>query len=439
MSHRQRDELAEGLLNYLNTSPTPFQAVANAAATLEAAGFTPLRESEIWRLEKGGKHYVVRNRSALIAFEVGQGVLPEHGFRLIGVHTDSPSFKIKPGPNPVTADGYVKLNTEAYGGGILSTWLDRPLSVAGRVMLRPAQGVWPEERLVDLRRPLLVIPNLCVHFNREINSGYAYNKQVDMMPLLGLARDADNPADWLMELVAAELDVPREAIADWDLFLYEAEAGVRIGPQGEFLSASRLDNLSMLYAALDGLVRSSAGAATRVLAAFDNEEVGNTTLAGTESEFLPQTLRRIAAALGGDDSPYVRACSRSAAVSADCTHAVHPNHADRHDPLNRPVLGGGPAVKYSANQKYATTAATAALFTAVCQAAGVPCQSYVNRSDLIGGSTIGPTLSTRTGIPTVDVGTPILAMHSIRELGHVDDIGYTTRAFGEFFTCPACG
>lgn len=438
MPERHRDEVADALLQYINASPTPFQAVTNAAAMLEAAGFVPLSESETWRLEKGGKYYVERNRSALIAFEVGGGDVAESGFRLIGVHTDSPSSKLKPGPNLVTADGYVKLNTEAYGGGILSTWLDRPLSVAGRVMLHPAQGVWPEERLVDMRRPLLVIPNLCIHFNREINSGYAYNKQVDMLPLLGLAHDSDNASDWLMELVAAELDVPRHAIADWELFLYEAEPGGRMGPRGEFLSASRLDNLSMLYAALDGLVRSSAGAATKVLAAFDNEEVGNTTLAGAESQFVPQTLRRIAQATGGDDASYFRASARSAAVSADCTHAVHPNHADRHDPANRPVLGGGPAVKYSANQKYATTAATAALFTAVCRAAGVPCQSYVNRSDIVGGSTIGPTLSTRTGIPTVDVGTPILAMHSIRELGHVDDIDYTARAFGGFFTCPAC-
>ncbi len=423
----QREAFADGLLDFCNRSVTPFHAAMNAAARLEAADFTQLREGEAWRLEKGGKYFVVRNRSAVIAFEIGKGDVAADGFRIIGAHTDSPSFKAKPGQCIVTADGYIKLNTEPYGGAILSTWLDRPLSLAGRAVV--LHGDRLEERLFDCGRPLAVIPNLAIHLNRSVNDGYAYNKQVDMLPLVGQATGVDNPGGWLAGVIASEVDVGPEALVDYDAFLYEATPGCRMG---DLLSAARQDNLTMVYAALDGIIHSGA-ALTKVAAFFDNEEVGSTTAPGANSSFLDGVLLRLVHALGGDESAYIQACANSAAVSADAAHAVHPNHPDKHDPTNRPVLGGGPTIKYSAAQKYTTNGATAAWFAQVCKEAGVPVQKYVNRSDIAGGSTIGPAMSSRTGIPTVDVGAPMLAMHSIRETGHVDDAVYSAKAFRAFY------
>ncbi|MCD8352411.1 MAG: M18 family aminopeptidase [Planctomycetaceae bacterium] len=423
----QREAFADGLLDFCNRSVTSFHAAANVASRLEAAGFKQLREGEAWRLDKGGKYFLIRNRSAVIAFEIGKGDLADDGFRIIGAHTDSPSFKAKPGPCIVTQDGYIKLNTESYGGAILSTWLDRPLSLAGRAVV--LHGDWLEERLFDCSRPLAVIPNLAIHLNRSINDGYAYNKQVDMLPLIGRAKGIDNPGGWLAGIIAAEVNTGPEALVDYDAFLYEAEPGCRMG---DLLSASRQDNLTMVYAALDGIIHSGV-AATKVVAFFDNEEVGSATAPGADSEFLGGVLLRLVRALGGDESDYLQACANSAAISADAAHAVHPNHPDKHDPINRPVLGGGPTIKYSAAQKYTTNGVTAAWFAQVCEEAGVPVQRYVNRSDIAGGSTIGPAMSKHTGIATVDVGAPILAMHSIRETGHVDDAVYSAKAFRAFY------
>ncbi|MCD8139696.1 MAG: M18 family aminopeptidase [Planctomycetaceae bacterium] len=422
-----REAFADSLLDFCNRSVTPFHATANVAARLEAAGFTQVREGEAWRLEKGGRYFLVRNRSAVIAFAIGRGDPADDGFRIIGAHTDSPTFTAKPGPCIITADGYIKLNTEAYGGAILSTWLDRPLSVAGRAVIR--KGDWLEERLFDCGRPVAVIPNLAIHLNRGANDGYAYNKQVDMLPLIGRAKGVDDPGGWLASAIAAEVNSGPEALVDYDAFLYEAAPGCRMG---DLLSASRQDNLTMVFAALDGIIHSGS-AATKVAAFFDNEEVGSATAPGADSDFLGGVLMRLVRALGGDESAYLQACANSAAISADAAHAVHPNHPDKHDPTNRPVLGGGPVIKYSAAQKYATTGVTAAWFAQVCDEAGVPLQRFVNRSDIAGGSTIGPAMSRRTGIATVDVGAPLLAMHSIRELGHVDDAVYSAKAFRAFY------
>lgn len=423
---------AEDLLAFLDAGVTPYHAVAAVRSRLLPHGYAELREGDSWRLEKGGRYFVTRNNSAIVAFAVGDGCPAENGFRLVGAHTDAPSFKIKPGGCLATPDGYLKLNVEGYGGGILSTWLDRPLSVAGRVALRSPAAARPGQTLVDLRRPVAVIPNLCIHFNRAANDGYAYNRQIDMLPLLGLAAGNGGDRFRLDELIASELGVDRGDILEHDLFLYESAPACLMGDGGGILSAGRIDNLGLVHAGLRGLLEAESGKGIAVLAAFDNEEVGSATGPGADSCLLPRVLRRICLGLGLDDEGSCRAAANSLAVSADAAHAVHPNHPDRHDPLNRPVLGGGPAVKYSASQRYATTALSAAVFLRVCEEAGVPCQKYVNRSDIVGGSTIGPLLSRLTGIDTVDVGAPILAMHSIRELGHAGDFRDAARAFAGF-------
>lgn len=432
MNHPQHKEYGRELLAFLNGCSSPYHAAADAATMLTDSGFVELNEGEAWELKRGGKYFLRRNHSALIAFEMGDDPAIG-GFRVIGAHTDSPGFKIKPGGCMITGDGYVKLNTEPYGGSILSSWFDRPLSIAGRVTLKSDNALRPQERLVDLLRPVAIIPNLCIHFNRDVNSGYAYNKQVDLLPLIGSMRNDLGNVDPVMGMVASALDVSPSSIADFDLHLYEADPGTAVGADGEYLSASRIDNLSMFYAGVIGLTQSGGNACTKVLAAFDNEEVGSVSVPGADSSFLVHVLRRICLCAGSGGEGYYRAVANSLAVSADCAHAVHPNYPEKHDPINRPVLGEGPAIKYSASQRYSTTAWTAAAFEQICRSASVPCQKFVNRSDIPGGSTIGPALSSRTSIPTVDVGAPILAMHSVRELGSVIDNVYSAMAFAEFY------
>ena len=428
-------EAARDLLAYLNASPTSFHAVANAAVMLGSGGFVELREDEAWRLERGGKYYVKRNNSALLAFVVGEGDLAENGFRVIGAHADSPGFKVKPGGCMATPDGYVKINTEGYGGAILSTWFDRPLGVAGRVAVRcPDGGVG--ERLVDTGKPVAVIPNLCIHFNREVNSGYAYNKQVDLLPLLCMASTARDNRDPLLAVVTDAAGPAYESVLDYELFLYECAPGTLMGPNEEFISASRIDNLAMAHAGLMGLLVSEPAPCGKILAIFDNEEVGSATAPGADSTFLLHMLKRICFAYRHGEEDFQRALAGTVALSADAAHAVHPNYPERHDPVNRPVLGGGVAIKYSANQRYVTNAVTASLYSLACERAGVPFQRYVNRSDIVGGSTIGPSMSSVTSIAAVDVGIPMLAMHSIRELAHVDDNLFAVKSFAEFYQFP---
>ena len=421
-------KFSEDLLQYLNDSPTAYHAVENAAEILKKNNFKELKETEGWSLQKGGKYFVTKNQSGIIAFTLGESDLASEGFRIIGAHTDSPNFKIKPGPCTVTPDGYVKVNVEVYGGAILSTWFDRPLAVAGRVILK--ENTELQERLIKIDKPIFMIPNLCIHFQRDVNKNCSYDKQKDIFPLLCLKEDGVDKGDYLLNLIQQETDIDKTNILDYELFLYEYQKGMFVGKDKEFISASRMDNLAMVYTGLSALVESAdKGNTYRMLAAFDNEEVGSTTAPGANSGFLMHTLNRICKNLGLTDDAYFRAVANSTSVSADSAHAVHPNYSDKHDPENRPVLGGGPTIKYSAAQKYGTTAFSAAYFMEACEQAGVPCQKYVNRNDIAGGSTIGPTVSSLTAIPTVDMGTPILAMHSIREFGAVIDNVYTKMAF----------
>ena len=425
------EKFAANLLQYLNDSPTAFHAVDNAAAILKENGFQELKETESWALEKEGRYFIVKNSSAVIAFTVGTGDLNKEGFRIIGAHTDSPSLKVKPGDCTVTPDGYVKVNVEIYGGAILQTWFDRPLALAGRLVVKE-NGVL-REKLVQIDKPVFMIPNLCIHFNRDMKEKGACNKQTEILPLLSMKEDDMEKADYLPALLEEETGIEKGNIVDYELYLYEYQKGILTGKKQEFISAGRIDDLSMVYAGLTALTQAQAQAGCQVLAAFDNEEVGSTTAQGANSGLLLHLLNRICKNLGLTDEGYFQAVANSTSISADLAHAVHPNYSDKHDAESRPVLGGGPVIKYSASQRYATTAMSAAYFVQACERAGVPYQKFVNRNDIIGGSTIGSALSGLTTIPTVDMGAPILAMHSIREFGAAADMEYTRRAFLAYY------
>ncbi|MDE6213947.1 MAG: M18 family aminopeptidase [Lachnospiraceae bacterium] len=432
MSKTAQEGFAENLLQYLNDSPTAYHAVENGVELLRKSGFQELKETESWSLCKGGKYLVVKNRSAVIAFIVGEGNPAEEGFRIIGAHTDSPALKIKPGDCSVTPEGYVKVNVEIYGGAILSTWFDRPLAVAGRVVIKEKGTL--QEKLVRIDKPVFMLPNLCIHLHRDVNEKCAYNKQTEIVPLMSMKEENVEKGDYLLNLLEEEAGIRKEDIVDYELFLYEYQKGIFTGRKLEFISASRIDDLSMVYAGLTALTETGEGGkATRVFAAFDNEEVGSTSAQGAHSGLLLHLLNRICKNLGLTDEGYFQAVANSTSISADLAHAVHPNYSDKHDSENRPVLGGGPVIKYSAAQRYATTAYSAAYFMDACERTKVPFQKFVNRNDIPGGSTIGPALSGLTTIPMVDMGAPILAMHSIREFGAVADFVDTEKAFRAYY------
>jgi aspartyl aminopeptidase len=426
-------KLAQELIDFIYESPSAFHAVENVKNQLNTNGFNELKNEDRWQLQNGGRYFVTKNDSAIFAFVVGKSSPAEKGFKLIGAHTDSPSFRIKPNPEMTSENTYVRLNTEVYGGPILNTWMDRPLAVAGRVTLKGENLLNPLTKLVNINRPILIIPNLAIHMNREINKGFELNRQKDTLPLLSLINEELEKGSYLLNTVAAELKVSSADILDFDLFLYEFEKGSIIGLNNEFISSPRLDDLAMVHAGIKALMNTEASEATNVMACFDNEEVGSSTKQGADSELLSNLLERIILALGGDREDFFRAISRSFMISADLAHAVHPNSGEKADPINRPVINKGPAIKLAANQSYTTDSNSAAVYEQICKQAGVPVQKFVNRSDSPGGSTIGPISSTHLAIRSVDMGTPILAMHSIRELGGVLDHSFVLRSFEEFY------
>ncbi len=421
------------LINFLYNSPTAFHGVESVKNVLIENGYSEIKESDSWNLKAKGKYYVIKNESALIAFEVGSENIEEHGFRLIGAHTDAPGFKIKPNPQMISEGKYVKLNTEVYGGPILSTWFDRPLALAGRVAIKGASPLKPETRLVNINKPLMIIPNIAIHMNRTVNEGYNYNKQVDTLPLLGFINEKLEKEDYLMNILAEELKVNKEDILHFELMPYEYEKGSLVGMNEEMISCGRLDDMWMVYAGLQGLVNSRETEATKVLVCVDNEEIGSLTPQGANSTLLNNILERIALGLGKNKEEYYRTLANSVMISSDLAHAVHPNLGDKCDPTNRPVLEGGPVLKIAASGSYSTDSYNGAVFAAVCEAAGVPFQKFVNRSDLRGGTTIGPVTAANLTIPVIDMGAPLLGMHSIRELATVKDNAYTIKAFTEFF------
>ncbi|MBU3177308.1 M18 family aminopeptidase [Clostridium estertheticum] len=426
-------EFAQNLIDYIYDSPTAYHAVAKAKEELSKAGFVEIKEEDKWKLEKGGKYFVTKNDSALTAFVVGKGEIEESGFKIIGAHTDSPSFRIKPSPEMVVDNVYVRLNTEVYGGPILNTWMDRPLAIAGRVTLRSKDILHPETRLVNIKRPIMIIPNLAIHMNRNVNTGIELNKQKDLLPLLSMVNENLEKNNYLISAIAKELSVDLKEIIDFDLFLYEYEKGSIIGLNNEFISSSRLDDLAMVHAGISAISTGSSVQATNVIVCFDNEEVGSSTKQGADSNMLVDILERIAISLHKNREEFFRAISKSFIISADNAHAVHPNSPEKNDPTNKPYINKGPVIKISASQSYTTDSNSDAVYELICEKASVPIQKFVNRSDARGGSTIGPISSTHLNIRSVDMGSPTLAMHSIRELGGVLDHFYVTKSFEEFY------
>lgn len=424
---------AKELIDFLYESPTAFHAVENVKKSLSANGFIELKQEDKWSLKKGGKYFSIKNNSAITAFVIGKNELKESGFRIIGAHTDSPCFRIKPNPEIIGENSYIKINTEVYGGPILNTWFDRPLSIAGRVSIQSENPFRPTNKLININKSILIIPNLAIHMNRTVNSGVEINKQVDTLPIIGLVNDKFEKENYLLKVISQELKVNIDEILDFDLFLYEHAKGELIGYNEEFISSSRIDDLSMVHAGITGLLEAEENNSTNVMVCFDNEEIGSSTKQGADSNMLSNVLERIVLAFEGDREDFFRALSQSFLISADGAHAVHPNRSEKSDPVNRPKINNGPVIKISANQKYTSDSESIGVFKSICTLANVPYQMFVNRSDEAGGSTIGPISSTHLDIRSVDIGAPMLAMHSIRELCGVDDHYYIKQVFERFY------
>ena len=418
-------ETTEKLLDFIEKSPTAFQAVDEMQKRLTENGFEVLSEKEYWKLIPGGKYLVTRNNSALIAF-----CIPEKEsrvFHIMASHSDSPSFKIKENPEIKVDNSYVKLNVEKYGGMLMAPWFDRPLSVAGRVIIRRNGGL--KEKLINIKRDLVMIPNLAIHMNREANNGVSYNPQKDLQPLFAVG----NTDRTLLEIIAEQTGVKKEDIISHDLFLYNRMPGAIWGADKEFVSSARLDDLQCAFASMEGLLRAQNHESIAVHCVMDNEEVGSGTKQGAASTFLKDTLLRINMGLGRTYEEYLMTLAGSFMVSADNAHALHPNYTDKTDPTNHPVLNKGIVIKFNANQKYCTDAVSAAIFKELCTKAGVPYQTFVNRSDIAGGSTLGNISNTQVPMNTVDIGLPQLAMHSPYETAGVKDTEYLVRAAEELF------
>lgn len=427
-------QYAKELIEFIHESPTNFHAVANAKKELLSNGFKQLFSGEAWQIEKGGKYFVTKNHSSLFAFEIGSGEIAEDGFKIVCAHSDSPTFRIKPNAEMPVAGKYLKLNTEVYGGPIMYTWFDRPLSMAGRVMLRSLNPLKPATQFVNFKRPLMVIPHIAIHFNRAVNDqGNPLSKQKDMLPVIAMINDTFEKDNYLVKLIAEEMGVSPEDILDFDLTLYEYEKGCLFGVNEEFISSGKLDDLAMAHAGLKAFVASEKCRKTKVLAIFDNEEVGSGTKQGAGSPILRTIVERIVFGLGGKPEDLYRAIHNSFMISADMAHALHPNYVEKHDPTNHPVMNGGPVIKFNANQKYVTDGDSAAVFETICKMAGVPCQKFVNHSDMAGGSTLGNILLSQMEMRGVDIGNPMWAMHSVRETGGVLDHAYVIKAFTTFY------
>lgn len=419
-------DTVQKLFRFLDESPTCYHAAANAKAALTAAGAVELRESEQWKLEKGTLYVVERGDSALVAFRVPEG--PFHGFLMAAAHSDSPTFKVRETAEAASAGNTLRLSVEPYGGGVWRGWLDRPLSVAGRVVIR--QGDRLVSRLVNIDRDLLVIPGVAIHMDRSVNKGAELNPAVDLLPLLGCGKEPGA----FRKLIAEAAGVREEHLLSTELFLYPRTKAVQTGLNGEFIVSPRLDDLQCVFGCLEGFLAAKPGGSLPVLAVFNNEEVGSNTRQGADSTFLTDVLERIAHGCGLDSEGWKAAAANSFMVSADNAHAIHPAHPEYADKGEFPVLGGGIVIKYNANQRYTTDAVSGAVFQAICQEAGVPVQRYSNRADLPGGSTLGNISTAHLSVPTVDIGLPQLAMHSVCETAGAADTEYLVKAMTAYFS-----
>ena len=425
----QQEQFNEQLCEFLDAATTPFHAVAQMAQRLDAAGFTPLLEDVSWDLQPGGRHYVIRNGSSIVAFVIGTQAAPEQGIRMVGAHTDSPCLMVKPVPEKLR-HGYFQLGVEVYGGALLNPWFDRDLSLAGRVSYQCENGHL-RSGLIDFREPLASIPSLAIHLDREANKSRSINPQRDILPLLCQVKDPEKPE--FRELLKTRLlqqqpECAVQKILDYELCFYDTQKPAMIGLNRDFLASARLDNLLSCYTGLQALLNSD-GDCSALLVCNDHEEVGSQSAAGAQGTFLPSVLQRLAA--GGDR--YAALAERSMMISADNAHGIHPNYADRHDDNHGPLLNSGPVIKINANQRYASNSETSGLFRMLAEAEGVPVQSFVVRTDMGCGSTIGPITAGETGIRTLDIGVPTFAMHSIRELAGSQDAWNLCRVLQRFY------
>lgn len=416
---RQR---AQALLDFIDASPSPWHAVTHVENALTTHGFKKLDERDAWQFNPGGKYFVVRDGGSIIAFVLGQDAIAEHGFRIVGAHTDSPGLRLKP-KAAYSTEGIAQLGVEVYGGPILATFTDRDLSLAGRVIVKTASGF--STHLIKLDQPIARLPNLAIHMNREVNEkGLALNKQTGLPLIFGHAANSDTARQLLSDTLANSLQVSASDILSWDLALYDTQTGSFWGIAQEFIANSQLDNLASCHAALEALISTEKPQATCICALFDHEEVGSESATGAGGSFLLDVLERISHTQKLTREDKLRSFSHSFFISADMAHAFHPNHAGSYEPCHHVQVNQGPVIKTNANQRYSTNAATAARFIQLCEQAGVPYQQYAHRTDLGCGSTIGPIMAAQLGIATVDVGNPMWAMHSIRESAGVLDHSY---------------
>jgi len=421
----------QGLLRFLADSPTAFHAVQSLQSTLQQAGFQVLSEKEIWNLQPGKGYVVCRNDSSIIAFIMGTAAIADSGIRMVGAHTDSPCLKLKPNPDKMTK-GYYQLGVELYGGVLLHPWFDRDLSLAGRVHFQTAAAE-VQSCCIDFKRPIATIPSLAIHLDRTANETHSINAQTDLPPLLMLCnQEQPKLQDFLMEQIRQEHPALQPAeILDYELFFYDTQKPAILGLQQEFIASARLDNLLSCYTAAMGLLHSAQqeSAATRLIVCNDHEEVGSASTSGAMGTFLSDLINRIAP----DAESRTRALQKSLFISTDNAHGVHPNFVSKHDEQHGPILNQGPVIKLNANQRYATNSETSAYFRMLCKQANVPVQTFVTRTDTACGSTIGPITATKLGIPTIDVGVPTFAMHSIRELAGTTDAHALYQALKKHF------
>ncbi|WP_229007966.1 M18 family aminopeptidase [Methylophilus sp. Leaf408] len=425
---RQR---AQALLNFIDDSPSPWHAVTRVEQVLSAQGFTQLSESDAWQFTQGGKYYVVRDGGSIIAFVLGQAAIAEHGFRIVGAHTDSPGLRLKP-KAAYSTEGIAQLGVEVYGGPILATFTDRDLGLAGRVIVKTVSGL--SSHLIKLDQPIARLPNLAIHMNREVNEkGLALNKQTGLPLIFGHAANSEAAKQLLSDTLASSLQVNAADILSWDLAFYDTQRGSFWGIEQEFIANSQLDNLASCHAAMEAMIGTEKPQATSICALFDHEEVGSESATGAGGSFLLDAMERICHSHDLSHEDKLRSYSQSFFISADMAHAFHPNHAGSYEPCHHVQVNQGPVIKTNANQRYSTNAATAARFIQLCERAGVPYQQYAHRTDLGCGSTIGPIMAAQLGIATVDVGNPMWAMHSIRESAGVLDHEYMIATLKQHF------
>ena len=417
--------VTQQLLQFIDKGQTAYQVVENISTILTQEGFEKIPEYDDWGLKPGGKYYVTRNGSALIAFQIP--IKEPQGFHIIATHGDSPCFKVKENPEIIVEDNYVKLNVEKYGGMVMSSWLDRALSVAGRVVIREGDKLMEKNIAID--KDLAVIPNVAIHMNRDLNKGMEYNAQKDMCPLISMGQEKGG----LLELIAEKMNISSKNILGHDLFLYIREKAKVVGAEEEFVVAPRLDDLQSVFASVTALIKAASQNFISVCAVFDNEEVGSSTRQGANSTFLTEVMEHLQESLSITKQRYRKLLSNSFLLSADNAHAVHPNHPEYADPTNRPYLNKGMVIKYHGGQKYTTDGISAAKIKDICDKVGVPYQTYCNRSDIAGGSTLGNCVVTQVSIPSVDIGLPQLAMHSAVETAGALDTEYAIKAMHLFY------